>query len=99
MSRHENVGRSDGFYQVEWNSRNAAQQRVTSGVYFYHLAIQEGNKTVFTRTKKMLLSEVSQDSEICRLLSASASITALTPDEHLPVPSSDRTDHDTLSSS
>jgi hypothetical protein len=46
-----------GFYSVQWNSRNASDNAVATGVYFYRIEAKSvGNRgNVFTQVKKMLL--------------------------------------------
>ena len=44
-----------GFHTVQWNGLNTSKQRVSSGVYFYRIAIRTDGKTEFTSVRKMLL--------------------------------------------
>jgi len=42
-----------GEYTVQWNGENDSTKRVTSGIYFYRLAVSDPSGT-FTAEKKML---------------------------------------------
>ncbi len=43
-----------GFYEVNWDGKNASDQPVSSGVYLYQLKVNVGGREVFTQTRKMV---------------------------------------------
>jgi len=44
-----------GMYHIQWKSENSAGIPVASGVYFYRLIVQDGNKTLYNKVQKMIL--------------------------------------------
>ena len=44
-----------GFHTVQWNGLNTSKQQISSGVYFYRISVRDGNQSVFTNARKMLL--------------------------------------------
>jgi|GEM_PF-3380892 len=44
-----------GMYRIQWKSENLAGIPVASGVYFYRLTVQDGNKTIYNKVQKMIL--------------------------------------------
>ena len=44
-----------GFHTIQWNGLNALQNRVSSGVYLYWIAVRVDGQPTFSTAKKMLL--------------------------------------------
>jgi len=44
-----------GFHTIQWNGLNTVQNRVSSGVYLYRIAVRVDGQSTFSKTKKMLL--------------------------------------------
>ena len=50
-----NEFRPAGYYNFIWNGKNAANAKVSTGVYLYHAMVRDRNgKTVLNKTKKMV---------------------------------------------
>jgi hypothetical protein len=40
---------------IYWDGKTRSGETVTSGIYFYHLLVDDGQRQVFTRTKMLTI--------------------------------------------